>query len=319
MKKVKKDTALKEFWRNNERFADLFNTVFFHGDKVLKSEDMEERDTDMCSVIFSNEVEESLENYRDVLKCAKGMNFMILGIENQDKIHYAMPLRCRVYDDLQYVKQIKEIEEIHKQKKDWKEFTEDEFLSKIKKEDRIKPCLTIIIYYGEKEWDGPKSLADMVDIPEEIWPYFQDYQMHLVCVRDDDGSGFSQKDVKDLFYVLNKLYHNKESEIKEENIYVDSETYRAIAAVQKNAKRLSKVISEKEEEVSMCSALERIWEDGKKEGIKEGNISGRREALEEYVGNLLGILSKEQIAQAFKVSLELVNEIANKKQQMVNS
>lgn len=316
MSKTKKDTALKEFWRNDERFADLFNSVFFDGKQVLKPEDMEERDADLSSVIFSKETEESLEKYRDVVKYAKGMNFMILGIENQDKIHYAMPLRCRVYDDLQYVKQVKKLGEQHKQRNDWKGFSQDEFLSKMKKEDRIIPCLTIVIYYGEKEWDGPRSLSDMMDIPEEISHYFQDYKIHLLCVHDEDGSSFSQKDVKDLFYVLNRLYHDKESEIYDKNLSVDADTYRAITVVQNNKKWLKNICKETEE-VPMCSALERIWENGKKEGIKEGEASGWQAALEEYVGNTLEILSREQIAQIFKISPEMVSEIATKKQMTV--
>lgn len=307
MKKLKLDTALKEFWRNNERFTDLFNTVFFHGEKVLKPEEMEEKDTDVSSVILSKEMQESLENYRDVVKCAKGMNFMILGIENQEKIHYAMPLRCRIYDDLQYLKQVKELDNKNQQKKDWKKVTGDEFLSKMRREDRLKPCLTIVIYYGEKEWDGPRCLSDMVDVPKEIWPYFQNYQMHLLCVRDEDGSSFSQEDVKDLFYILHSFYHNRENEVKEKNISINPETYRAIAAVQKNEKLLYKVIAEQKEGINMCSALERIWEDGREEGRLTGELKKEQETIENLLDQ--GILSWEQIAQVMGVSLEKVEEI----------
>lgn len=105
-----------------------------------------------------------------------------------------------------------------------------------KRDDRIKACFTIVIYYGEKEWDGPRCLADMVDMPKEMEPYFQDYQMHFLCVRDEDRSDFSQEDVKLLFYVLNAFYHDREEEIRAKNICVNKETYQAIASVQKNEK-----------------------------------------------------------------------------------
>ena len=39
--KIKTDTVLKNFWRDNARFADLFNTVLFDGDNVIKPEAME--------------------------------------------------------------------------------------------------------------------------------------------------------------------------------------------------------------------------------------------------------------------------------------
>lgn len=34
--KIKPDTILKNFWRDNRHFADLFNAVFFNGEQVLK-------------------------------------------------------------------------------------------------------------------------------------------------------------------------------------------------------------------------------------------------------------------------------------------
>lgn len=33
--KISADVAIKEFWRNEERFADLFNGTVFAGNKVL--------------------------------------------------------------------------------------------------------------------------------------------------------------------------------------------------------------------------------------------------------------------------------------------
>lgn len=47
----KADTILKDFWRQNERFADLFNAVIFNGEQVLRPEDLTERDTDMSGTI----------------------------------------------------------------------------------------------------------------------------------------------------------------------------------------------------------------------------------------------------------------------------
>ena len=39
-RKVKTDVILKEFWRQNDRFADLFNAVVFQGKQVLRPEDL---------------------------------------------------------------------------------------------------------------------------------------------------------------------------------------------------------------------------------------------------------------------------------------
>ncbi|KAI4446218.1 hypothetical protein C823_000736 [Eubacterium plexicaudatum ASF492] len=34
--KLKPDIVLKNFWRDNDRFADLFNGSLFHGEKILQ-------------------------------------------------------------------------------------------------------------------------------------------------------------------------------------------------------------------------------------------------------------------------------------------
>lgn len=39
IQKLKPDTVLKNYWCNNEQFADLFNAVLFDGEPVIKPED----------------------------------------------------------------------------------------------------------------------------------------------------------------------------------------------------------------------------------------------------------------------------------------
>ena len=55
--------------------------------------------------------EEAVQKYRDVLKSAiikqdDEAAYILLGIENQTDIHYAMPVRNMIYDALQYGKQV---------------------------------------------------------------------------------------------------------------------------------------------------------------------------------------------------------------------
>lgn len=66
--KVKPDTVLKNFWRDNQRFADVFNTVLFNGKQVLKPEDLKEADTDISSVIKFNNHAETVQRILDVVR-----------------------------------------------------------------------------------------------------------------------------------------------------------------------------------------------------------------------------------------------------------
>ncbi len=97
---AKADPELKEFLRKPERFADVFNTVCFDGEQVLSADNLYELDTDVSGVVAFKQYRESLIRNRDVLKKAvNGTKFLVLGIENQGAVDYAMPLRVMVYDE----------------------------------------------------------------------------------------------------------------------------------------------------------------------------------------------------------------------------
>lgn len=126
---VKSDVILKNFWRSNERFADLFNAVIFGGKEILHAECLEEMDTDVSGIIETKDYKETLTRSRDVVKkSAYGVEFIVMGIENQKHIHYAMPLRNMIYDALGYLKEYRELTHTFKNaKRKDKTTTADEF------------------------------------------------------------------------------------------------------------------------------------------------------------------------------------------------
>ena len=88
----------------------MFNAVLFDGEQKLHPEDFREADVDLSSVLKFNGHLETIQRLRDVVKkTAYGMDFVIWGIENQQKIHYAMPLRHMIEDALSYLKEYNEI------------------------------------------------------------------------------------------------------------------------------------------------------------------------------------------------------------------
>lgn len=77
-------------------------------------------------------MKQKYRNIADVLKRAvimqnKEATYLLLGIENQTDIHYAMPVRNMIYDSLQYGKQVMEQQSTGK-KKD-RNGTQAEYLS----------------------------------------------------------------------------------------------------------------------------------------------------------------------------------------------
>ena len=81
--KVKLDTMLKNFWKDSERFADLFNSALFGGEQVLNPRDLSEADTDVSSLVKFNGHAETIQKVLDVVKkTAHGVDFVIWGLEN---------------------------------------------------------------------------------------------------------------------------------------------------------------------------------------------------------------------------------------------
>ena len=173
----------------------MFNAALFDGEQVLKPNDLTEVDTDVSSLIKFNGHAETIQKILDVVKkTAYGIDFVLWGLENQAKIHYAMPLRHMVGDAFSYLKEYNEI--AAKNKKDGHFKSSDEFLSNMRKTDRLHPVISLCVYYGEDPWDGPLCLADMLEIPEKVRPMVSDYKMNLLQLRASETCDFQDPEVR---------------------------------------------------------------------------------------------------------------------------
>ena len=77
---------------------------------MIDAKKLEEMDTDVSGTIEMKDYRESLKRMRDVVKKEiRGVEFVIMGIEDQMHIHYAIPLRNMIYDALGYLKEYREI------------------------------------------------------------------------------------------------------------------------------------------------------------------------------------------------------------------
>ena len=100
---LKPDTVLKNYWSNNEQFADIFNAVLFDGEEVIKPEELEDVDTEESSILEHRDYAESIQASRDSIKVRKkstayGVELVLLGMEHQEHVRYAMPMRVMGYD-----------------------------------------------------------------------------------------------------------------------------------------------------------------------------------------------------------------------------
>lgn len=115
-----KDTITKDYMQDKETFADAFNFFIYGGEQVIKPDQLRPLDTTSIALPYGdNDQPVPMQRYRDILKSVTAMEddnaaYLLLGIENQSQIHYAMPVRNMLYDAIQYVTQVDDAARSHK-------------------------------------------------------------------------------------------------------------------------------------------------------------------------------------------------------------
>ena len=272
------DIVTKEYMRENAIFADAFNYLIYGGKKVIDPAGLTEIDTAASAV----GKKDALQKYRDVLKAAvikqdEKMSYVLLGVENQTDVHYAMPVRNAIYDALQYGKQVSDIAAGHRRsQKDFSGKTGGEYLSGFLKEDHIKPVITLVIHFGAEEWDGPLSLHEMMPIRDmEILSYVENYRIHLIDpakLTEEELNKFSTSMREVMGYI--KYSNNKEKLLD----FLRTDTHKSI---EMNAARVIKTItktpikiSEEKEGIEMCQAIEELIAESEARGEVRGKAEG---------------------------------------------
>ena len=303
----KADIAVKNWLSDKERFADLFNGTVFGGKQVVLPENLEDmdRETDII-VTDKREKGRGVQRFRDIVKkWEKWFMLAILACEAQDKVHYAMPVRNMTQDSLTYTDQIREQWKMGGHvKKEGKEKTgsslsQEEYLSRFRKDDRIFPVITLVFYYDLKEWDGAVELYDMFRIDpslketELLKRYIPNYRINLIDAgRVADITRF-HTDLQQMFGML-KYREDKEnlkSYMQRNRDYfgqVDVETYQALGVFLRSENKLKEIIDPGEEErIDMCKALDDIYADGVKDGERAGKEAGREEGRAFIISRML--------------------------------
>ena len=117
------DNETKKFIEKNRIFADVFNYFIYDGEQVIKPDDLHQLDT--TEIILNKKLpidKNSIKKYRDIIKHwaikrDDKATYVLLAVENQSEIHYAMPVRTMLYDALRYANQIENIADENRRNK----------------------------------------------------------------------------------------------------------------------------------------------------------------------------------------------------------
>ena len=291
------DAVTKAYIRKNEVFADAFNYFMYDGEQKIQPEQLREMDTTEIAILLNEKdtkdnknkdkkasKQKIVQKYRDQLKMTTIMEddkaaYVLLGIESQTEVHTAMVVRNMLYDALQYSAQLDIIAARHREQRDYSasEISTAEFLSGFHKDDKLIPVITLVLFFNAGEWEGPRSLHEMMNIPDEnIKKLVVDYPLYLI----DPGS-ISDKDLEKFHSSLREVmgcikYSNDKNKLAD-FIYDNPRMNMEIEAA-RVIETITSVTIENEEvdrmgNVNMCKAIQEMMQDSRDEGRMEASFS----------------------------------------------
>lgn len=330
------DVITKRFVSQNHIFADIVNYYIFDGEQKINENDLTALNS-VETAFIKNRIGKmtGMERTRDVLKSvvireSKDVIYVLVGVENQTDIHYAMPVRNLLYDAINYSEQVsKRSNEIRGRDKESKtsgdekktRYSNGEFLSGFGKDDKLVPVVTITFYWGDLPWDAPRKLSDMFK-PDTLAynKYVNDYDLNLIIPEEINDI---EKFRTDLNLVIKAMAARNDDEAFEKLIGKDE--YKAVEPM--TADVICELTSLKRPKIAggkinMCKAVEEIKRKAMERGIERGIEKGIERGIEKgietgidkvIVSMLSNNISPEEIARMTGMSLERICNIEKMK------
>lgn len=320
---MKTDTITKNYVRDTGVFADIFNYYIYGGEQVILPELLTERDATKIALPYGTDgAAVPVQKFRDVQKLYAAMTdgkmeYVLYGAENQSEIHYAMAVKNNLYDALEYAGQVEEAAKSHraqmKQRKG-KELSADEerktpnsgeFLSGFWAEDRLIPSITVTIFFGSEQWDGPLSLFDMMEVSDpKVLACMDNYHVRLIApaqMADEEIMKFQSSLREVMLFIKYAKDRENLSRILRDNEKRFREVERRAADVIEAITNAGMKYEESEEAVDVCQAIQEM----RKESESQGRLIQAKEDAKNFYD--LGV-DVEKIAQAIGYAVETVKE-----------
>lgn len=224
------DDEIYEVLSDNEIFADLFNGSMFGGNQIIRPDMLaQENEKKILRAGKEGGRRIILRRIRDVQKLSlleEGCLAVILAAEGQRTVHYATPVRCMLYDGIDYTGQVERI-------------------TKKRKED-LHDMLDI-----------PPELEPWTEC-------IQDYRINLVCSQTVNSFHF-KTGLREVFELL-PLLKDKEgmknflAVKKEEFMHLDAKKGWLVSRFL-NVPPLKELKENEKGEVDMCTAIEEMMEE----------------------------------------------------------
>lgn len=252
-----KDTTEKLLMDYNDVFADIVNGLLCKGEQVVQP-----RDLVVSQPISQYKADGRIhEMERDVSKYWKQGNVRIAlyGLENQTKVESHMPFRVIGYDGSAYRARL------------------------LEKKEMIVPVVTLVLYFGtETRWSKPKNIKSLLDIPEWLDLYVEDYRINvfeIAWLSEEELNRFHSD-----FRIIARFFVEKRRNpeyIPNDPMEIEhvDEFLKLMAVLTGDNRYIDIVKLEGKEIVSMCDVATRLENIGIQKGLAEGERKGLAEGV----------------------------------------
>lgn len=160
--------------------------------------------------------------------------------------------------------------------------TGDEFLSGLKKEDKLMPVITLVISLSTEEWGGPLSLHEMLTVEnKELLTFVPDYRLNLLApCKIEDFDKFRTE----LGVLFECIKHKQDSNME---WMAGKDKFRRVnrntASLIKTVTGFDISLDEEGDVVDMMNA----WENGLNQARNDGYADGESSGIQKGESNMM--------------------------------
>ena len=288
---AEKDITEKLLTDIDEVFADIYNSLCFNGENIIKPDDLS--NASVTTAFISNDVTRGLIS--DVSKIYKNSNLTLalLNIENQSTEDSDMPFRIIGYEGAKYNSQL------------------------ISGSNERYAVATLVLNFNtRKRWSTPKSIKESLKnkYPIELDEYINDYKVNVIDVAFMD-----KEDIEKLnsdFKAVAKYYYLKRNNIEdfeelgECNLKYPVQTFATMKALTGDSRfetAYNDYVETHKDDKGVT--MEKILDDLINKGRTEGEAKGKELQARETAINLKNMnMDEETIAKAVGRDTETVKK-----------
>ena len=255
-----KDISEKLLADYEDVFADIVNVLLFHGERRVHPDSL--RSTKTVSHYKADD-SRLHEQERDILKAWTDgrIQIALLGLEHQTEPEKQMSVRVIGYEGANYRSQYKA--------------------------KQITPVITLVLYFGtEKRWQYPQNLKALMDIPDGLEPYVNDYHIHVfeIAWLTDEQISMFQSDFRVVARYFSEKRKNKDYVPHDKTILRHIDAVLKLLAVMSGDHRYETILADPEQKgkvKTMDDALTKVINEGHARGLAEGRNEGLAEGRNE--------------------------------------